>query len=114
MLTPPGMGDGMASGAFKDLTPLVGLDGRLEWEGLLQSVRTSALLYKNRVSKNTGIKRRPLRVAPGRVPCGARASTVCRARAVQVVGLPLSAWSSLLYFRQDVFDRNNIPVPQTW
>ncbi len=60
LVSPSSMGDGIATGAMKDITQLVQADASLGWSGFLLKLREVGALYKSRVS------------GEGRVPAGRR------------------------------------------
>ncbi len=56
MITPSALGDGIASGAFMDLSQLVLFDQKLQWQGLISQMRSVGLVYGSKVRDNfTGL-----------------------------------------------------------
>ncbi len=112
LITPSGVGDGIASGAFMDLSQLVLFDQRLQWQGLINQMRSVGLVYGSKVGSQKTVMLCRLHTPSWRKTACVRACI--RACSLQVIALPLSAYSFQLFYRMDTFQANNWTVPVTW
>ncbi len=114
------IGDNVAAGNVLDVTNLVLLDRRLEWEGFLPAVRLFAALYKSRVRADCARARQGPRAKArfsGHLLASAPMINVVGTPAAmhaQVVNLPFSTYPYHLAYRRDLFQRYNLTVPSTW